>query len=280
MNEIAVIKQLPIITEKIKKVGEGLEKRLEKLNLDNLVCTEETKKEIKDLRTTLGKEFKEFEKQRKDIKTKIMEPYEIFNETYEKEIKAKYQEADETLKDKINEVESEIKNKKETELKEYFEELKTASEIDFIQFADANIMVNLSSSMKSLKTQVKEFVDRVETELKTIKTQEHADEIEVEYRKTLNLNQSIQEVVNRYLALEQLKRIEESAKEKVELEEKTIEKVEEVLQAPDVIEGQMSIEDFEDSTDEILEMTFTVRGTLSQLKQIKQFLENGGYNYE
>ena len=278
MNGLIVIKQLPIIEENLKSLSEEIDKKVETAKA--LVCNDSTVKEVKKLRAELNKEFKELETQRKLVKTEIERPYKEFEEIYKKYISSKFNLADTELSNKINEVESELKHAKEIEVREYFDELKLSSGIDFIQFGDANIMVNLSASMKSLKTQCKEFVDRVVEDLKTIKTQEHADEIEVEYRKTLNLNQSIQEVTNRHSALEQLKRIEESAKETVELEEKTIEKVDEVLQAPNVIEGQMSIDDFEEQVEEILEMTFTVRGTLTQLKQIKQFLENGGYDYE
>lgn len=277
MNELIIIKQLPIIEENLKSLSEDIDKKVE--NAKSLVCNDSTVKEVKKLRAEFNKEFKELETQRKLVKTKVEKPYKEFEEVYKKYIADKFKQADTELANKICEVESELKHSKEAEVNEYFEELKLASGIDFVDFGDSNIIVNLSASMKSLKTQCKEFVDRVFEDLQTIKTQKYADEIKVEYMKTLNLNQSIQEVSNRHLALEKLKRIEESAKETVELEEKTIEKVDEALQAPDIIEGQMSIDDFE-KQEEILEMTFTVRGTLTQLKQIKQFLEDGGYEYE
>ncbi len=281
MNEIAVIKQLPIITEKIKEVGKKLDERLEKLDLDNLVCDENSKKEIKNLKVELGKEFKEFENQRKEIKNKIMEPYEAFNKTYEEEIKAKYQNADLILADKINEVESELKHKKEVEVKEYFEELLNSNNIDFIEFHQLNLNITLTATVKKLKEQVKDFVDNVKKELDIINTQDYKDEILVEYKKELNLNESILDVVNRHKALEELERIKESAKETVELEEKTIEKVDEVLQAPvedNVIDSQMSIDEFEQ--EEVFETTFKIRGTMLQIRELKMFLENGGFDYE
>jgi len=275
MQELIIIKQLPIIEENLKSLSEEIDKKVE--NAKALVCDDKTVKEVKKLRAEFNKEFKELEIQRKLVKTEIEKPYKEFEEVYKKYISDKFKIADTELANKINEVESELKHEKEVEVKEYFEELKLLADIDFIHFPDVGIMVNLSASMKSLKTQCKEFVDRVVEDLKTIKTQEYADEIEVEYRKTLNLNQSIQEVSNRHLALEQLKRIEESAKETVELEEKTIEKVDEVLQAPDIIEGQMSIDDFEEKKAKI---TFTVYGTVPELKEVKEFLEKRGLKYE
>jgi len=271
MNEIAVIEQLPVITENIKKIGENLDKRLEEMKLDNLVCNEETKKEIKNLRTSLGKELKEFETQRKNIKEKIMLPYDEFNKIYEEQIKVKYQNADTILANKINEVESQIKHEKEVEIKDYFEELKQNANIDFIELVDTGIVVNLSSTIKSLKEQCKNYVDQVSEDLKTIKTQNYSDEIEIEYRKTKDLNKSIQEVIDRHNRLEQLEKIKQSAKETVEMEQKSIEKVNEVLQAP-----------IEENKEVLKQYTvrFKVIGTLKQMQDLKKFLEEGGYKYE
>ena len=100
--------------------------------------------------------------------------------------------------------------------------------------------------------------------------------------KTKNLSESIKEVNDRHTALDAMKRIEESAKETVELEQQAIEKVDEVLQAPteEVIDGQMSIDDFgetEQVNEEIYEMTFTVKGTLTKLKELKGYLIKEGF---
>lgn len=68
-------------------------------------------------------------------------------------------------------------------------------------------------------------------------------------------------------------------KEKQEREEQVVEQVNEILEAPteEVLEGQMSIEDFQE---EIFETAFKVRGTALQLRELKMFLENGGFEYE
>lgn len=272
MSEIAVIKQLPVITEKIKEVGKELDERLEKLDLDNLVCDEESKKDIKNLKVELGKEFKEFENQRKEIKNKIMEPYEIFNKTYEEEIKIKYQIADRTLGDKINEVESELKHQKEVEVKEYFKELLESNNIDFIEFHQTNITITLTSTLKKLKEQVKEFVDNVVKELAIIETQDYKDEILIEYKKDLDLNKAVLDVVNRHKELDELEKEKELAKEKEMQDEKIIAKVDEVLNAPKELDEEFEVE--------YVETKFFVKGTIKQIKELKKFLEEGGFEYE
>ena len=267
MKEIAVIKQLPVITEKIKEVGKKLDERFEKLDIDNLVCDEESKKELKELKAELGKEFKEFETQRKEIKNKIMKPYESFNKTYEEEIKVKYQKADKTLGEKINEVESELKHQKELELVDYFEELAKSNNIDFVEFHQMNLNITLTASLKSLKEEIKKFIDGILKDLDIINTQDYKEEILIEYQKELKLNESILDVVNRH------KKLDELATKK-DNDEDIIKKVDEVLEAP------VEEEERKDFEEEVFETKFLIRGTLTQIKEVKKYLENGGYEYE
>ena len=146
--QIAVVEQLPKITEKIKEVGAELDKRLEDLNLNSLVCSEETRKSIKELRTKLGAEYTDFEKQRKEIKKKINEPYDVFNNAYEKEIKSKYQQADLTLKTKIDEVEDSLKEKAKKLAIDYFNEYKASKTVikdNYLSFEELNLQIGLFS---------------------------------------------------------------------------------------------------------------------------------------
>lgn len=292
MNEIAIVEQLPVINEKIKEVGEQLTKRLKKLNLDKLVCNDETRKEIKNLRTELGKELNSFEEQRKNIKAKINEPYEVFNQTYEKEIKEKYQNADLILKNKIDLVEIEIKNNAKILAVEFFEEYKKSKsniETDYIKFDELNLQIGLDALtekgtlVKKYKDAISSKLDEVERDIETINTMEHNNEILVEYLKHKNLSLAIKEVNDRHFVLEQVRERQELAKERRIEEEKIVERVEEVLSAPveEVPEGQMTINDFSDNekteSEEEFEMTFTVKGTLTKLKELKEYLIREGF---
>ncbi len=288
--EIAVIEQLPKITEKIKEVGEELDKRLSYLNLDNLICNENTRKGIKDLKIELGKELKEFENQRKDIKNKIMAPYEAFNKIYEEEIKKRYQEADNILKIKIDYVEDEIKNRTEKLAREYFEEykkLKSVIDDSYLSFDELDLKIGLNDLtekgllVKKIKDIIIEKVDKVEQDINTIKTMDNSDEILVEYLKSKNLPIAIKEVNDRHLVLNQMRRIEESAKETVEIEEQAVEKVDEVLQTP--VEVPTTIDDFEEQVQtkvELLEAKFKVVTTKENLEFLVKIMKERGIRYE
>lgn len=283
MKELMIVKQLPLIEEHLKDLSAEIDEKVEKAK--SMVCTDENVKEIKQIRADLNKESKEMEAQRKVIKEQIMKPYNDFENIYKKYVFDKYKSADMDLKQKVDTVETELKTVKQQEIREYFEEYKQSLNIDFITFENAKIDVNLSSSKTSLKKQAKEFIDRVNTDLATIMLQEHKDEILVEYKQNgLILNKAIETTLTRIKAIEEEKRKqEELVNQRLEKERLATEdalnnfipqetKTEEnnILQAPVVDEKK----------DEILTLKFTVRGPRAKLKILKEFLENGGYDYE
>lgn len=288
--QIAVIEQLPKITEKIKEVGAELDKRLNDLNLGALVCTEETRKSIKELRTKLGAELKDFESQRKSIKTKINEPYEIFNKTYEQEIKAKYQQADLTLKEKIDEVENGIKNKARNLAIDFFNEYKKSKSIiddNYLTFEEINLQIGLDgltdkgALVKKYKDAIIEKVDNVERDIETISTMEHKEEILAEYLKHKNLSLAIKEVNNRHVILAQVQRDYEVVVEQKAQEEIVTEKVDEVLSAPK--EEQTTIDDFmeeKETSEELLEAKFKVITSEENLKYLVSVMKERGMKYE
>ena len=281
--QIAVVEQLPKITEKIKEVGADLDKRLKKLKLNSLVCNEETRKSIKELKAKLSSEYTDFEEQRKEIKKKINEPYDVFNNAYEKEIKAKYQQADLTLKTKIDEVENGLKEKAKELALEYFNEYKASKTVvkdNYLLFEELNLQIGLDALtdkgalVKKYKDAIIEKVDNVERDVETINTMEHNSEILVEYLKNKNLSLAIKEVNDRHVILNQVQKDYEIVQEEQKQEEKVVEKVEEVLSAP--VEEQTTIDDFEEQ-EELYEMTFKVKATLPRLKELKNYLIKEGY---
>lgn len=265
--QIAVVEQLPKITEKIKEVGADLDKRLKKLKLNSLVCNEETRKSIKELKAKLSSEYKDFEEQRKEIKKKINEPYDVFNNAYEKEIKAKYQQADLTLKTKIDEVENGLKEKAKELAIDYFNEYKASKTVikdNYLSFEELNLQIGLDALtdkgalVKKYKDAIIEKVDNVERDIKTINTMEYNSEILVEYLKNKNLSLAIKEVNDRHVILNQVQKDYEIVQEEQKQEEKVIEKVEKELSAPNEEEKLYTIKFKATSTRENLSFLVNV----------------------
>ncbi len=275
-NNIIQVKQLPIIVEQLHEVKAEVTAKVEQAL--SLVCTEDTVKDVKKVRSELNKELKDYEERRKAVKKAIMTPYEQFEAVYKDCISDTYKKADTELKDKIDSVENELKEQKRKEVQSYFDELCEANSLDFITFENANINVTLSASMKSLKEQAKAFVDKIVDDLNLIDTQEHKDDILYEYKQFLNVSNAITTVTNRYKAIEAAKAREEERKAREQAEAEAAAKVESVVEsaAPPTVEPiAPPVEENKTYT-----LKFTVRGTMPQLKALKEFLNNGGYDYE
>lgn len=276
-EQLIVIKQLPIIEEQLKNLSEEIDKKVERAM--KLVVSDETVKEVKKVRAELNNEFKELETQRKYVKEKILTPYNQFEETYKEYVSIKYKTADETLKNKINEVEQEQKAKKEQEIKDYYTELCYSEKLEWLCEAKyyelADINITLSASLKSLKEKANQFVERVKSDLKLIDTQEHKAEIMAEYKTKLQVASAITNVNDRF------KREEEEKQRLAEMQEQ---KEQEQKIKQEIAEIEKPVETPKEETQEKLyNMTFKVYGTLEQLKKIKAFLETmkkEGVKYE
>lgn len=287
MQEIILLKQEPIIEYSLlAEVGEAIRTRITDLNLDGQVVTDQTVKSVKDMRAELNKEFAEFEKQRKFIKEAVSKPYQEFEAKYKEFVAKHYNEADDTLKGKIFSFENKLRLEREKELQGYFAELCSAKNIDFVPFGLMHLNITLSASLKSLKTQILEFVSKVEQDIELAKTvsdsQEFNDKVMYEYRRSLDINAAINTVKEREQALIATKeRAEAEAKRKAEAEEQARLQAEkeateqaEPLKAPMVEEQQPT----NTGTAEEFEMTFTVKGTFEQLKALKQFIVDNNIN--
>ena len=196
MTEIRIV-TLPVIEHDLVTVGRMVDERLLKLNLANLIATDETIKSMKSLRADLNSEFKEFEGQRKVLKDVLMKPYNEMDLIYKEEVSEKYKLATDILKDKIGEFENRIKDEKRQEVEEYFTELVSVKNIDWLTFQMLKMDINLSTTTKKYKEEVSDFVERVKSDIDLISMQQYKAEMLVEYKKDLNISRAIREVADR-----------------------------------------------------------------------------------
>lgn len=275
MNEVIEIKQLPIIVEQLQTIKADVTARVD--DALSLACTEETVKAVKQARSDLNKEFKDWETKRGEVKKAIMSPYEQFEAVYKDCITDVFKKADTELKGKIAEVENGVKERKATEVRAYFDEYAQSKNIGFLNFEMSGIKVNLSDSLKKLKESAKAFIDRVSDDLNLIGTQEHSTEILVEYKRSLNASAAITTVVDRYKAIE-IEKEREAERQLLEQQAQEAEKaVDEIITVPE--EPVITPPTVEES-DSVLTVAFKVTAPKSKLKELKTFLINGGYDYE
>lgn len=277
-NKLIVVEQLPIITERLRSLGDEIDKDIS--DALSLACTEESVKEVKKIRASLTKAHKTIEEKRKEVKNAVMSPYNEFEEVYKTYVSDKYKAADTALKERISLVEDDLKKEKENEVQAYFAEYISSKNIDFIDYERACINVTLSSSLKALKNQVKDFIDKVAQDLEIIEIQEFRDEILIEYKKDLDVSNSIKCVTDRHKAIVELRERQVELKEKKNIEDAAVEKVEEVIATEEPLMPPNEEVKIVSESEEVYEVNFNVRGTKAQMKALKQFLIDGGYEYE
>lgn len=275
INEIVKIEQMPKVFSQLEKIGELIEEKTKDLN--DLECTEQNKQIIKNRRTEINKTLEILEERRKEIKNKLLEPYDIFEEKYNKECKIKLQKASDLLKTKIEGIEEEQKLEKEEEIREFFEEHCKARNLDgWFCYEMITLNVTLSASMKSLKEKIIAILDEVAKAIQLIKMEEFADEIMLEYKNSLDFGNSKMKVVERHKQLELMKQREEELARKKAEEEKVIEVVEEVIEeeitAPELVEEEVEEQ-------QMMVVAFQVTATVEQIRELKQWLKERNIQY-
>lgn len=275
-NEIIVVKQLPVIEQQLAQIKEQVAERVK--TVTSLVVTEDTVKEVKKARAELGAEFKSWEEKRKEVKKAVLTPYENFEAVYNDCISNSYKTADKLLKQRIDEVENELRAKKAAEVQSYFEEYLASKGIDFVTYAQAGLNVTLSASLKSLKEQAAAFIDRIESDLKLIETfTDLKAEILVEYKKSLNVSDAITGVKARAKAVQEEQARQEAEAEKRAAEAQRVEAIKAAIpEVPAAVEAPAEVQQEEPK----LTLRFTVKATRSKLRELKKFLDEGEYEYE
>lgn len=282
-NELIVVKQLPIIEDRLDEAFIAVQERLNAMS--NLVVTEDNYKELKKTRADLNKEFGELDSLRKNVKAAIEAPYKKFEGGAYKRLADAYKDAIGKLDGEIKDVEGGLKTQKQKELLAYWEEYRQSLGLD-MAIADprrSGIKVGLTVSMKSLKMQAREYLDRIDGDLKMIDTLDNADEVLAEYRVLLNVTEAVRVVADRNKRVEdeRIRRLaEEESRMAREAAEKAVDeaiKENEVAVTPTV---SAAPEEQEEAQEKILTTAFKVSGTLTMLKELKAFLVNGGYKFE
>lgn len=265
-DSLIVVQQLPIIKEQLHSIkAQAQESVKEALSL---ACTEETLKVVKERRAALNRDRKDLDVRRMAVKKQIMQPFEDFDEVYKECVTDVYGPADEALKGKITDVEAGLKADKEKKVKDYFAEMVKASGVEWVTYEDVGVAVTLTASLKSLKTKVKEYVEKVAADVACINGMENAPEIMAEYKLCGSLAIAINSVSQRK---DRIAREEAERKQRLEAQLRAQEAEKAVL---DVAEEELSAPQVMNAKFAFMGRTFQCRGTLTQLRELKSFVND------
>lgn len=282
-TDLVTVVQLPVITERLSSLKDVWERRA--ADAEAMVCNEDTIQSIKNFRADINKDFSDIEAVRKAVKEAIMKPYNDFETAYKDCITIPKQKAEKALTDKINEVETELKRRCEENLIDYFDELCAAHHLEWLTYEQAGIKVDMASAKsktpKKLRGQLVEFIVRVSESVERINSLDNAEEIMVEYQRTLDATQAIFTVQERHRRIEDQRadrETKEAARNAEKAAEEKVNKVyQEYLKPPTEAATIPEIED-----DPVIPIcTFTViNPRRSQLLKLKEFLNMEGIQYE
>lgn len=269
--ELIVLRQLPVIEDRLREVKENIEQRVS----DALSAAFDSGsiEVAKKIRAELNREAKEQDDLRKAIKNKAMEPITQFERTFKECSADAYKKADQQLKQYIDTGKKAIKDRCEDGLREYFAELCTANNVDFIRYEQAGIRVDMASAKAKtptkLRGQLEQFVIGVACDVRMISKMDDAEEIMVEYKASLSVAKSVAVVQDRHRQIEAEKAVAVQRQEAQIREERAVQQVHSF--APPVAVAPQ---------EETLRLTFSVTDTRPRLRLLKQFLDANGYTYE
>ena len=265
MNDIISITELSVTEQALKQINAEQKQRLD--GALQMACTEETKQAVKKYRTELKKTFEELEAERKEKTAEYEKPLKDFKAMYDEYISKPFKEADSALKQKIDEVEKVQKDIKREAVENYARELIQAYALTWLDVYQVMPNITLSASEKALKKQVKDTVDRIKSEVDCINAMPDSSELMAEYMSCLNLADAQMIVTQRKKAIEQAEQAKAAYKEQEEVKQEVTERIEQLTPPVEVEE------------EKTYTMTFTVSGTIEQLKALKAFMIANNINF-
>ena len=248
----------------------------------SLAFTEDNIKDAKADRAKLNKLRTAFENERKQIKKQCMEPYTKF-EKQVKEIVALIDEPIALIDSQIKEVDDQKKSQKQKDIEELFGSLGFQNFVTLDKIFDPK-WLNASVTMSKIEEQMKTQMFQIGHELETIrKLPEFAFEAKALYKKTLDMNQAIQEG-QRLAEIQKRKLAYEAEQKAIEEEQKAIgesqkrQKAAE-LKAQETVPESLNTEEKpavktqkNQKTDPIMSIDFRAWGTREQLMGIRQYM--------
>ena len=211
-EELSLVIKNPNEGEFLKHIEWNKEQFMERVasvteQYEGLTYTDEQIKDAKSDRAGLNAMKKEISDRRIQVKKAVMEPYTQFEKEVA-EVVALIEKPIAMIDAQIKEYDERVKGEKKQALKEYFEEIAADLEgvLTFDRVFDQRYL-NATVSLNKAKTDIKDKVERVNTDLNTLNS------LEAEYRmfardvyvKTLDMSKAMAEISR----LQELKKQEE-----------------------------------------------------------------------
>jgi hypothetical protein len=274
--DLVRIDSLPQVEEFFSSMYEPVRAKLNEIMA--APCTEENRIEVEHMRTEVRKLKANVTTALKSAEKELYEPWQRVKDRATL-ITKMCDSADVELKGKIEAIKDAQKKIMEDDLRDYFSEKCASLNIDWLDYDRLNIRIRLNDSFTGLRKTVDAFLERVSSDSAVILTLEDAAEVMAEYKRTLDLHIAIYTIAERKKAVEKEKKALGKAAEIAEQRNEHVKSFEEAVErekTPEVIFAPPTVKQSTDtstaSESRIMTMTFTVSGTLEQLKDLKKYM--------
>lgn len=270
------IDALPAVEEFFSSMRDPVARRITEIL--SAECTEETRRDAEQARA----EVRRFKADIKDaLKKAEAQLYEPWNKVLERagDITALCDHADMELKCRIDTIKDKLKKEKFDEVEAYFNEKRGVLGLDWLDFEWVAPNIRLNDTLTALRKAIDQKLDRIAADVSAILAMEHSALIMAEYKDSLDLAASMKIVKFRMdRAAEEAERIASLAEQKRE-ETERIKSVEKAAEAHEEKNEQLHAPTVKPATGDAVatdtkryKMTFTVSGTLDELKALKRWL--------
>lgn len=262
--------QVPIIVENLMDMAASYQAK--KDYIATLPRDDEGMKAVKALRAEARKEFEELDAKRKEVKQKVMEPYNKAETIFKNFVTKPFNRLDEACKEFSDSVEGEMKTRREKELKEYFSELCATKGIHWLPWERIGFKVDMATARlkepkKAMET-IKGKVEKICSDLDTLSQMDGSPEYLAEYESCLDVAESIRRVNARREA----QKIAEENRAQREARAQQSSLVREALKVANV--GTVV------APEKKFRVTFTVTATMPMLRGLKAWLEDKKIEYQ
>ena len=249
-----------------------------------IAYTEDSLKDMKADRADLNKLKKAFEDERKRVKKICMEPYTKFEQQV-KEITALIDEPIGLIDSQIREIDERRKAAKREEIEELFVSIGFQSFVKLDMIWDEK-WLNATVTLQKIEEQMKSRMYQIGTDVVTIsKLPEFKFEAMEVYRKTLDMNQAIQEgqrladIQKRKLEAERMeaerkaREAEEAAKQQTAAEQKEEPETEKETASGSVPEAPAEeTASIPEEEEPVFQLDFRVWGTREQIMALREYM--------
>lgn len=265
--------QVPIIVENLMDMEAGYQAKLD--YIETLPRDEEGMKAVKALRAETRKEFEELDAKRKEVKQKVMEPYNKAETIFKSFVTTPFNRLDAACKAFTDQVEGDMKQSCQQRLEDYFRELKAMKGIPWLKWERLGIRVDMATARLKeparAMDRIKAFVDRVCADLDTLAQMEGSAQLLAEYETCLDVAEAIRRVEARRMA-ERIAQENHRAREARQTQAAQL--TGEAAKAAEA--GTLAMPRQETK----FRVTFTVTATMPMLRGLKAFLEDKKYEYQ